>query len=161
MKNENKRFPLFMDLTKKRCVVIGAGRIASRRTETILPFVGDLLVIAPKASQKIIALAGEGVLTYLEKSYEKGDLSEADLVLIATDDRAVNDQIYEDCRELGILVNTASDQRKCDFHFPAVIEKEPLVIGINGGGTDHRLVKQIRQKLQEFLEDLEGKEKQE
>ena len=85
----------------------------------------------------------------------------ADLVLIATDNRAVNDEIYKDCKELGILVNTASDQQKCDFHFPAVIQKDSIVIGINGGGKDHKRVKQIRQELQEFLEDLEGKEMRE
>lgn len=161
MKSEKKMFPLFMDLTKRRCVVIGAGKIASRRVEALLPFIGEILVIAPKASPRILSLAGAGALAYWERSYEKGDLLGADLVLIATDNRAVNDEIYKDCKELGILVNTASDQQKCDFHFPAVIQKDSIVIGINGGGKDHKRVKQIRQELQEFLEDLEGKEMRE
>jgi len=156
MKSEKKYFPLFMDLTQKKCVVFGAGKIASRRVETLLPFIGELLVIAPKASSRILSLAGEGVLTYREKVYEKEDLLGADLVLTAADDETVNDEIYRECKALGILVNTASDQKKCDFHFPAVIEEEPIVIGINGGGKDHKKVKQIRREIQNFLE---GKEK--
>ncbi len=153
MKSEEKKFfPLFTDLTEKKAVVFGAGEIASRRVRTLLSFIGELHVIAPEASLEILALAEEGKLTYQKKRYEREDLYDAQLVLAATDDRKVNDDIYSACKCLGILVNTASDQRKCDFHFPAVIEQDSVVIGINGGGKDHKRVKAVRQEIEEMFQ---------
>jgi precorrin-2 dehydrogenase/sirohydrochlorin ferrochelatase len=152
MKNkETKFFPLFTDLTEKKAVVFGAGKIASRRVHTLLSFVGELHVIAPEASSEILAWAKEGRLTYWKKKYEREDLYDADLVLAATEDEKVNEDIYSACKCLGILVNTASDQKKCDFHFPAVIEQDSVVIGINGGGRDHRKVKEVRLEIEDIL----------
>ena len=82
---EKKFFPLFVDLTEKRAVVIGAGKIAARRIKTLLPFVGSLWVVAPKAGEEILRLAGENELEYVEKAYDTEDIKEADLVIAATD----------------------------------------------------------------------------
>ena len=114
---EKKLFPLFTDLTKKKAVVFGAGTIATRRVKTLLSFAGEIHVIAPEASAEILALAEKGEIVYQEKSYEREDLYDADLVLAATDDGKINEDIYSACKCLGILVNVASDQKKCDFHF--------------------------------------------
>lgn len=152
MKNKEKKcFPLFVDLTEKKAVVIGAGKIGTRRIETLLSFVGSLTVIAPEAEKEILCLAREGKLEYKEKRYRKEDLCDADLVIAAADDTEVNEQVYRDCKQLGILVNVASDQQKCDFHFPGIIEYEGVVLGFNGAGKDHKKVKEVRQKTEQAL----------
>nr|WP_297934048.1 bifunctional precorrin-2 dehydrogenase/sirohydrochlorin ferrochelatase [uncultured Blautia sp.] len=152
MKNrEKKLFPLFTDLTEKKAVVFGAGTIATRRVKTLLSFVGEIRVIAPKASNEILDLWEKGELVYQKKIYEREDLYDADLVLAATDDDKVNEDIYSACKCLGILVNIASDQKKCDFHFPAVIEQDGVVIGMNAGGKDHKKVKEVRQSIETYL----------
>ena len=112
---EKKFFPLFVDLTEKKAVVIGAGKIATRRIKTLLPFVKSLKVIAPEAGEEVLCLAGENELEYVQKAYETEDIKEADLVIAATDRREVNEQVYADCKNAGILVNIASCQQKCDF----------------------------------------------
>ena len=146
---ENKKFfPVFIDLSTKRVVVFGAGKIATRRAETLLSFAGELIVIAPACTERIAQLFEEGKLVYKEKPYDREDLYAADVVLAATDDTKVNEDIYSACKCLGIPVNTASNQQKCDFHFPAVLEQGDIVIGINGGGKDHKKVKQVRQELE-------------
>ena len=73
------------------------------------------------------------------------------MVLAVTDDPKVNEDIYSACKCLGILVNIANNQNKCDFHFPAVLEQGDIVIGINGGGKDHKKVKQVRQEMEKAL----------
>ena len=152
MKNKEKKFfPLFVDFTQKKAVVIGAGKIAARRVKTLLPFLGEIQVIAPEASEEIRELAKQGKVIYEQKYYEREDLYDAHMVLAATDDSKVNEDIYSACKCLGILVNIASDQKKCDFHFPAVLEQGDIVIGINGGGKDHKKVKQVRQELELVL----------
>ena len=75
MKNKEKKlFPLFVDFTKKKAVVIGAGEIATRRIKTLLPFLGEIQVIAPKASEEILKLAEQGEVVYEQKCYDREDL---------------------------------------------------------------------------------------
>lgn len=148
---EKKLFPLFTDLSEKKAVVFGAGIIATRRVKTLLSFIDKIWVIAPEASCEILTMAEKGEIVYQKKSYERKDLYDADIVLAATDDGKINEDIYSACKCLGILVNVASNQKKCDFHFPAVIEQDGVVIGINAGGKDHKKVKEIRQNLETYL----------
>ncbi len=152
MKRKNKPlFPLFTDLSEYKIVVVGGGAVALRRVKTLLHFASDLTVVAPKICGELCALASEGKICLLKKKYEREDLYAAHMVLAATDDRAVNEDIYSACKCLGILVNVASDQNKCDFQFPSVILEEDMTIGINGGGSDHGKVKETRKKLESCL----------
>lgn len=148
-----KYFPLFTNLTEKRAVVFGAGRIAGRRIATLLDFVGELVVVAPECGDAVRQLAQEKRLVYREKCYEAQDLDGADLVLAATDDEAVNTRIYETCKERNILVNVASDQKKCDFHFPGILECDGVVLGFNGAGRDHKKVREVREKIERLWKE--------
>lgn len=160
MKTEEKKFfPMFVDLSEKKAVVLGAGVIATRRVKTLLDFVGELAVIAPVCTEEMASLAAEGKLVYRQKSYEREDLYDADLVLAATDDEKVNEDIYSACKCLGIPVNTASNQLKCDFHFPGILEYDGVVLGFNGSGKNHKKVKEVRQKTQKALEQSRKEEK--
>lgn len=152
--NEKKFFPLFTDLTEKKAVVVGAGKIGSRRIKTLLSFVGHLTVVAPWAKEEIRKLAEENKLEYKEKMYEREDLQDADLVVAATDNEIINEDIWSACKSLGILVNVASNQKKCDFHFPGIIEYEGVVLGFNGAGKDHRKVKEVRQRTEQALKNI-------
>ena len=143
MKTEKKLFPLYTDLTQKKAVVIGGGKIAARRIKSLLGFIGELVVIAPDVQPEIRELAKSGELVWKQKRYEREDLYDADLALAATDDRAVN---------------TASDQNKCDFHFPGIICHEGVVIGFNAAGRDHKKTRQMREKVEEFLNTPGGME---
>lgn len=148
---EKKFFPLFTDLTEKKIVVFGAGKIAERRIKTLLTFVGEIVVVAPRCSDEIQKLIQEKQVIYRQKKYERDDLYDADMVLAATSDVQVNEDIYSACKCLGILVNVASNQQKCDFHFPGIIEYDGVVLGFNGGGKDHKKVSEIRRRTEEML----------
>ena len=152
---EKKMFPLFVDLTEKKVLVAGAGKIAARRVKTLLPFAGEILVEAPEAEKEILDLAEKGEILYRKKPYAREDY-DADMVIAATDSKEVNEDIYSACKCLGIQVNVASDQKKCDFHFPGVLEYDGVVMGFNGGGKDHRKVRQVREKVQEALLEDKG-----
>ena len=159
MKRKNKPlFPLFTDLSEYKIVVVGGGAVALRRVKTLLHFASDLTVVAPEICGELCALASEGKICLLKKKYEREDLYAAHMVLAATDDRAVNEDIYSACKCLGILVNVASDQNKCDFHFPGIICHEGVVIGFNAAGRDHKKTRQMREKVEEFLNTPGGME---
>ena len=86
-----------------------------------------------------------------KKKFEAEDIENADLVLAVTDNHALNEEIYKICKENNILVNVASNQEKCDFHFPGILEYENVVIGFNGCGKDHKKVRRVREMIQEML----------
>ena len=144
-------FPVFIDLSKKRLLVIGAGRIASRRVRVLSDFTDGITVIAPKIHPELVKLEASGKIRILRKEYEDTDLQGADLVLAATDSAGVNDRICEACRDLGIPVNVCSDRKKCDFFFPGIVRKEQVVVGVSAGGEDHREAKRITEAIRETL----------
>lgn len=159
---DTRMFPLFVDIRGKSVVAVGGGRIASRRVKTLLngEFGAVVKVISPEISEEMkimLSQRGEEELCWIKASYDEKYLEGAHMVLACTSDDGVNRQIYDDCHRLGIMVNNASDKSLCDFHFPGVIIEDDAVIAFNGGGRDHRKVKLLRQRLEEWLST--GREK--
>ena len=83
--------------------------------------------------------------------FTEQDLEQAFLVIAATNNSAVNDEIARLCHERGIPVNHAGDQNQCDFQFPAIVRNDLVVIGINAGGKNHGLVKRVAAGLREWI----------
>lgn len=149
--NKEALFPLFVDLSKKKIVVIGAGRIARRRVAVLTEFAEQIVVIAPVVDPQLRTLAETKVIRLFEKQYQREDLYGADIVIAATDNAALNNEIYSVCKCLGILVNVVSDKNRCDFHFPGIVKREHLVVGVNAGGKDHQLARAVREKIAEII----------
>lgn len=147
------RFPLFFDLSDKSALVVGGGRIAARRIQTLLPFVGRLTVVAPACVPEVRALADEGKLTLRERPFEPADLDGVHLAVCAANDEAVDESVWRLCRERGLLVNIASDKDKCDFYFPGIARKENVVVGVTAGGQDHRQAREVTEKIRKMLEE--------
>ena len=143
-------FPIFVDLTGKRILVVGAGKIAGRRIRTLLPFGPALTVVAPEPSGEVEDLAREGRLTLLRRPFEEADLEGAALVLSAAGDR-VDKAVAAACRERGIPVNAASDIDLDDFYFPGIARRDNIVVGITASGTDHKAAHAVSQAVREFL----------
>ncbi len=146
-------FPAFINLSDKKLVVIGAGRIASRRIRTLLQFTGSLTVIAPSVHPQIERLAQEGSVRLLCREYEAADLDGADMVFAATDDTKVNRRIWEICRKRKIPVNVCDDREKCDFYFPGIARGKGVVIGVSASGQDHAQAKRVTERIRDILKE--------
>ncbi len=149
-------FPLFINLAQKRFIVFGAGSIAARRITKLLRYGANAVVIAPHIHVQVKQLAAKypKQLILQERAYEQGELcaEEADYVLAATDDLAVNTQIAAECRKKKILVNHISDRRQCDFYFPALVEQEHFVLGIISTDGNHSSVAKVSAKLRQHID---------
>lgn len=145
-------FPLFFDMQGKNVYVFGGGKIATRRVEILLEFGANVYVVSPEMTEELEKLAGGQKRLLLDyRRYDSGELTEADIVLAATNDEHVNTQIFEECRRKQIPVNVASDKEKCDFYFPAVIREGNLVIGVTSGGEDHRKVAGAAEEIRKLF----------
>lgn len=144
-------FPLFVDMSGKKIIFFGGGKIAARRIGVLRPFAEDITVISPELSRPIEEMVRDGLVRWKKKGYEEADLAGADIVFAATGDADTDRRIAGDCGERNIPVNAASDRSLCDFFFPAVVERGQTVIGINGSGVDHAGVKELRIRIEEML----------
>lgn len=155
MKNK-QYFPLFVDISDKKIVVVGAGKIAARRVKTLVDFGAAIVVVAPQISQELEQMEQEHKITIIRREYQREDIYDAWMVLATTDNHKLNEEIYSVAKCLGALVNVASNREKCDFHFPGIVKKDSYVVGINASGKDHHGAAVLREKISEVLEEFEG-----
>jgi precorrin-2 dehydrogenase/sirohydrochlorin ferrochelatase len=144
-------FPVFIDLSGKKCVVIGGGKVASRKTAALVDFDAEILVVSPALSGELQEFQQRGKIIHSAGEYSETDLTGAFLAVAATNDRTVNEQVYHDAVKNGILVNTADNPAQCTFIFPAIVKKDDLVIGISTSGKYPGLSKSIRQMIDQML----------
>ena len=146
-------FPLFINISKKRIVVIGGGKIAARRIEALLEFSDNISVVAPEVTERLRQLSKKKQIQWIPDAYHESGLAHADLVLAATNDVYCNMRVVEDCKAKNIPVNTSHKKELCDFYFPGILCQENLVMGFCSGGTDHRKVREIREKVEQILKE--------
>jgi len=142
-------YPLCMDISGKRCVVVGGGNVAERKVERLLACGARVEVVGKALTRVLAAWKGEGRIVHREADYEDSCLSGASLVIGATDDETVNGRIAKDARARGIPVNIVDDPARCDFILPSVVERGDLLIAVSTGGKSPALARKVREELEE------------
>jgi precorrin-2 dehydrogenase / sirohydrochlorin ferrochelatase len=140
-------FPIFLKLTARPCVVIGAGHLAESKIESLQAAAAQITVIAPQASNRILDWAASGEIQYHQRLYRQGDLTGNFLVVAATNDPAVNRAVFAEATEKDILCNAVDDPPFCDFYFPSVVRRGDLQIAISTAGASPALAQQLRKEL--------------
>lgn len=142
------RFPLFIDLTDKKVLVIGGGKVGLSRAKKLGDFGAKVCLIDPLARP-------QPAMTILSRGYVPGDLEGFFLCVAATNDKEVNRQIYQEGQERGVLMNVADDPALCQFFFPALCQGNGLVAGLVSDGTEHSKTAKMAQKIRHLLEKEE------
>jgi precorrin-2 dehydrogenase/sirohydrochlorin ferrochelatase len=142
-------YPLCLDISGKRCVVVGSGNVAERKVERLLSCGARVEVVGKALTPVLAAWKGEGRIVHREADYEDSCLSGASLVIGATDDETVNERIAKDARTRGIPVNIVDNPARCDFILPSVVERGDLLIAVSTGGKSPALAMKLREELEE------------
>lgn len=151
MSDQVSYFPLFIDISDKKIAVIGGGSIATRRVRTLADFGAKITMISPDITESIAQMVQTGIVSYKKDHYKKEYIRNADIVLACSDKPQINHMVFDDCKELGILVNNCSDKQECDFYFPGVVKREHVVVGVTASGNDHKLTKKIREQIEDMI----------
>jgi precorrin-2 dehydrogenase/sirohydrochlorin ferrochelatase len=157
------KYPICLELSGRRVVIVGGGTVATRKAEPVLKAGARLVVVAEKIGEALRGLSGGTKTELIEGKYTKDYLVGATLVIAATDNEELNRRIYRDCQELEILCNVVDSPALCDFYVPAVVKRGDLQIAIGTGGKSPAYAGHVRKKLEkifteehgEFLEQLE------
>ncbi len=141
-------YPLMVDLTGRRCLVVGGGVVAERKVRALLEAGGEVLVVSPVLAPGLEALKREGRIVHLARPYQPGDLAGSFLVFGATDDHRVNRRLADEAKAAGVLANMADSPTSGTFLAPAVLTRGDLVIAISTGGDSPALARKIREDLE-------------
>ncbi len=142
-------FPLFVELEKKPCLIVGGGTVALRKAEGLLCCGARLTVVAPAFAPGWDALAGRAAL--LRRVFCPADADGQMLVIAAADDTAVNAAVAAQCRAARIPVNTVDDPEHCTFLFPALVRRGALCVGISTGGASPTAAAYVRRRIEAAL----------
>lgn len=142
-------YPLLLDLTKIRCLVVGGGEVALRKAASLKEAGADITVISPEIISPLIKQGEKGEIKLIKRAYQKGDLKGFPLVYVAIDDQAMSAEIGAEARAEGVLVNIADHPDQGNFIVPAKMQRGDLSLFISTNGKSPLLAKKIRQELEE------------
>ena len=144
-------FAMFLKLTARPCVVVGAGNIAESKIESLLQAEARVTVIAPQALPRVQSWAEAGEIQWMKREYRPGDLEGSFLAVAGTATAAVNGAVYEEANRLGVLCNAVDDPPFCDFYFPSIVKRGELQIAISTAGESPAFAQRLRKELNAAL----------
>lgn len=156
METKNTLYPIFLKLDKIDVLIIGAGEVGLEKLTYILKSSpqANITVVSKEFHYKIIELSHfYSNVVLIEKEYHKTDIEGINLLIVATDDRALNVKIKQDAERLDILTNVADNPELCDFYLGGVVTKGALKLGISTNGQSPTLAKKMRMYFEDVLPD--------
>jgi len=146
-------YPIFVELAGRRCLVVGGGNVAITKVTGLLNAEGEVTVVSPDLHPLLQNLLDEGRIRHIAREYQQGDVEGYDIVMVATDDGAINRTVATHAREQKIWVNSSDDFPNCDFILPSVVRKGKIVLAASTGGASPALARRLRKDLEAFLTD--------
>ncbi len=144
-----KSYPVcLIDLSRRRTVVIGGGRVALRKVQGLLAAEASITLVSPEVIPELESVSRAGLLAWVPRAYQPGDLSGAFLVIAATDDPQVNQAIWEEAMQVGCLINVVDDPARSNFIVPALVRRGELLLAVSTGGASPALARRIRERLE-------------
>jgi precorrin-2 dehydrogenase/sirohydrochlorin ferrochelatase len=141
-------FPMFMKLSGKRCLVVGAGRVGEPKIGGLMDTGARIHVVAIAASDQVREWADAGKIDLELRAFSPSDLDGMFLAVVATASRSLNERVYLEAQERGVLSNVVDVPDLCDFFYPAVVRRGDLQIAISTGGQSPSLAQKLRQQLE-------------
>ena len=144
-------FPIYLKLTARRCLVVGAGSIAESKIQSLLDAEASVTVVATRISSRVERLAANGDIALHLRPFEDSDIEGNFLVVAGTDVPEVNRAVFAGAERRNILVNAVDDPPYCDYYFPSIVKRGDLQIAISTAGESPALAQQLRKELNEQL----------
>ena len=144
--------PMMLTVRGRRCVVVGAGGVGSRRARVLAQAGAQVVIVAPQVHPSARLLSAQ----VHERAFEPSDLDGALLVVAATGDVEINEQVAQAAIERGVLVNRADDAAKGELAFMATHRDGPLTLGVHSGGASASAAAHLRDLLAAELDPAWG-----
>lgn len=153
-------FPLFVNLKNKKVLVIGGGKVAFKKISKIMEYEADITVIAENiAEEKLLELKNLKIENNRKIGNNKDEIKklvkEYFLVIAATDNEELNENIAEICDSNGILVNNVSSKTKMNSMFGGIVKNDEFQIAISTNGKNCKRSRAMKSEIQKVLDRIE------
>jgi siroheme synthase-like protein len=142
-------FPMFVKLEGRRCLVVGAGKVAVGKISGLLDTGARVSVVAIQAEPPVREWARSGQIELELRPFQADDLDRTLLAVVATPSPDVNETIFREAKRRGVLCNVVDVPELCDFYYPAVVQRGDLQIAISTNGKSPALARRLREQLEQ------------
>lgn len=143
----SRHYMVCLDLEGRDCLVVGGGRVGLEKVQGLLECGADVTVVAPEVSAELRSLP----VTVVERAFRRSDVVGRFLVIAATSIRAVNAVVSDAAGDRSTPCNVADDPELCSFILPAVVRRDPILVGVSTGGASPALAQRIRSDIGELV----------
>lgn len=143
--------PLFHNLQGRKVLLVGGGNIALRKARLLLASSANLHVIAPTINNELITLVEQHKGSYALTNYQTTDIKDYVLVVAATDDIDINQQVSTNAQAVNIPVNVVDNPTLSTVIFPAIVDRSPIIVAVSSSGSSPVLTRLLRAKLETLL----------
>ncbi|MCG8356880.1 MAG: siroheme synthase CysG [Kiloniellales bacterium] len=144
-------FPAFLNLAGRPCLVVGGGETAARKVRLLRKADAQVRLVAPDVTEELRGLADDGSLTWLRRPFAASDLAGVALVIAASDIEALDVTVSKAAQAAGVPVNVVDRPALSSFTVPAIVDRDPFVVGISSGGTAPVLARKVRAGIEALL----------
>lgn len=146
-------FPFFINIENEPFLVVGAGKVAARKIEKLLPFKPSITVVSDKISEEVHRFAENETVVLKRRTFTQSDLDSVRYVITASNNKKLNYEIAKMCRKKGILCNSVDDPENCSFFFPALSVKGDITAAVSTSGKSPVLAAELRKKIDKIVDD--------
>jgi len=143
-------YPMMVDISKRKVVVVGGGKIATRKLQELIRCGAQPTVVAPAVSPEILEWAESSKVLLDRRAYKSGDLDDATFIFICTDDPATNKAVKSEIGPNQFL-NDTTDRSNSDFINLATLRQDDYLVAVSTYGNDPRKAKKILHEIAEKI----------
>ncbi|REJ16949.1 MAG: NAD(P)-binding protein [Bacillaceae bacterium] len=151
-KGDHMYYSAMLNIKGKKTVVVGGGKVAERKIKALLDACADITVVSPDLSDHLLRMHQEKKISWKQKTFEKDDVNGAFLVIAATNEREVNEQVYQSC-EAHQLINVVDAPEKSNIIMPATFKRGDLIISVSTSGKVPGLARKLKNNLAEQFDE--------
>jgi precorrin-2 dehydrogenase / sirohydrochlorin ferrochelatase len=144
-----KLFPMFLKLSARPCLVVGAGTVAESKIASLLGAGGRVRVVAPEATPQVRSWAKSKRIEWQQRPFQPDDLEGMFLVIAATSSTELHERIFEEATRRDVLCNVVDVPALCGFYYPSVVQRGALQIAISTAGLSPALAQRLRKELED------------
>jgi precorrin-2 dehydrogenase / sirohydrochlorin ferrochelatase len=148
MSQSRRYYPILLDLEGKKVLVVGGGKVAQRKIETLIEHGALVQVIARTLDPHIASMAEKGLIHYAGQDFSESLLDGVFLVIAATSDASLNRLVSDKAQQKGLLVNAVDQPSECNFIVPSVLRRGDLVVAVSTSGKSPAFARKVREDLE-------------
>jgi siroheme synthase-like protein len=141
-------FPMFMKLSGRQCLIVGAGKVGEPKIAGLLETGARIRVVSLDAGAAVREWARDGRIELELRHFKAEDLHGAFLAIVATSSRTLNERVYHEAQRRGVLCNVVDVPDLCDFFYPSIVRRGDLQIAVSTAGNSPSLAQKIRRQLE-------------